>query len=58
MLSLGRPPACCRDSTVVKWFWEIVRGLPLEQKRQLLMFVTGSDRWGRLGRCDGCQGGI
>lgn len=33
------------ESTVVKWFWEVVRGsFTLEQKRQLLMFTTGSDR--------------
>jgi hypothetical protein len=33
------------DSTAVKWFWELVRGtFTLEQKRQFLMFTTGSDR--------------
>lgn len=33
------------DSTAVKWFWEVVRGtFTLEQKRQFLMFTTGSDR--------------
>jgi hypothetical protein len=32
-------------SPVVKWFWEIVRGsFTLEQKKQFLMFTTGSDR--------------
>jgi hypothetical protein len=33
------------ESTAVKWFWEVVRGaFTLEQKRQFLMFTTGSDR--------------
>lgn len=27
-----------------RWFWEIVHGFSLEQKKQLLMFTTGSDR--------------
>lgn len=29
---------------VFRWFWEIVHNFTLEQKRQLLMFTTGSDR--------------
>ena len=29
---------------VVKWFWEVLHGLPQEQQKQLLFFVTGSDR--------------
>lgn len=28
----------------IRWFWEIVHGWSLEQKRQFLMFTTGSDR--------------
>ncbi|KAL3161776.1 hypothetical protein ABBQ38_008870 [Trebouxia sp. C0009 RCD-2024] len=32
------------QSQVVKWFWEVVHGLPQEQQKQLLFFVTGSDR--------------
>ena len=27
-----------------RWFWEIVHSFSLEQKKQLLMFTTGSDR--------------
>ncbi|XP_065837402.1 probable E3 ubiquitin-protein ligase HECTD2 isoform X2 [Oscarella lobularis] len=33
-----------RDSDVIQWFWEIVHDMTKEQKKQLLMFVTGSDR--------------
>ncbi|KXJ10271.1 ubiquitin-protein ligase E3A [Exaiptasia diaphana] len=33
-----------KDSPLIKWFWEIVHNFTLEQKRQLLMFTTGSDR--------------
>ncbi|KNE56694.1 hypothetical protein AMAG_02476 [Allomyces macrogynus ATCC 38327] len=32
------------DSPVVQWFWSIVHDLDLVQHRQLLQFVTGSDR--------------
>lgn len=32
------------DHQAVKWFWEIVGGMSLEQKRQFLSFTTGSDR--------------
>lgn len=32
------------STPVVQWFWEIVRHLNLEQKRQFLTFTTGSDR--------------
>ena len=27
-----------------RWFWYIVHSFSLEQKKQLLMFTTGSDR--------------
>lgn len=29
---------------VVQWFWAVVHSLQLEQQKQLLSFVTGSDR--------------
>ncbi|KAJ3218485.1 hypothetical protein HDU67_005287 [Dinochytrium kinnereticum] len=29
---------------VIMWFWEIVHGMPFEQKKKLLNFVTASDR--------------
>ena len=32
----------------VKAFWEVVKALPLEQKRAFLAFATGSDRCCRL----------
>jgi hypothetical protein len=32
------------SSPAVEWFWEVVRGLPLDAKRRLLDFTTGSDR--------------
>ncbi|XP_022800186.1 ubiquitin-protein ligase E3A-like [Stylophora pistillata] len=32
------------SSTVIRWFWEVVHEFTLEQKKQLLMFATGSDR--------------
>lgn len=32
------------DTEVVKWFWEIARNFPNEEKKQLLAFATGSDR--------------
>lgn len=28
----------------VMWFWQVVHSLELEQQKQLLFFVTGSDR--------------
>ncbi|XP_058950721.2 ubiquitin-protein ligase E3A [Pocillopora verrucosa] len=31
-------------STVIRWFWQVVHEFTLEQKKQLLMFTTGSDR--------------
>ncbi|KAK3734289.1 hypothetical protein QZH41_015133 [Actinostola sp. cb2023] len=33
-----------KDSPLIKWFWEVVHNFTMEQKRQLLMFTTGSDR--------------
>lgn len=27
-----------------RWFWDVVHSFSLEQKKQLLMFTTGSDR--------------
>lgn len=32
------------DSQIIKDFWLIVHDLPLEDKRKLLQFATGSDR--------------
>ena len=32
------------QSRVIKDFWQVVRGYPPERKRQLLEFVTASDR--------------
>lgn len=29
---------------VVRWFWQVVHGLQQHQQKQLLFFVTGSDR--------------
>lgn len=31
-------------SPTIKYFWEIVHSLPLESKKKLLEFTTGSDR--------------
>eukprot|EP00835_Amoeboradix_gromovi_P002259 NODE_124_length_18806_cov_0.323996.p3 type:complete len:612 gc:universal NODE_124_length_18806_cov_0.323996:5559-7394(+) len=33
-----------RESTVIKWFWEIVFGFSDEDKKKLLYFTTSSDR--------------
>lgn len=33
-----------RDTPCVRWFWETVHGIDLEDKRRLLQFTTGSDR--------------
>jgi len=33
-----------RQTPCVRWFWEVVHGMPLEDKRRLLQFTTGSDR--------------
>jgi len=33
-----------KDSPVVRWFWETVHAMSLEDKRKLLQFTTGSDR--------------
>ena len=32
------------DTPVVRWFWELMRAWPEARQRQLLAFVTGSDR--------------
>lgn len=32
------------SSPIIKWFWELVQGFTLDQKRKLLQFATGSDR--------------
>jgi len=34
----------CRESQVVKWFWQIASELSLQDKKKLLKFFTGSDR--------------
>ena len=33
-----------KDSQVVKWFWQIVSELSIEDKKKVLKFFTGSDR--------------
>lgn len=33
-----------KDTPVVRWFWETVHAMSLEDKRKLLQFTTGSDR--------------
>jgi len=33
-----------RQTPCVRWFWETVHGMALEDKRRLLQFTTGSDR--------------
>ncbi|EFJ51258.1 hypothetical protein VOLCADRAFT_57484, partial [Volvox carteri f. nagariensis] len=33
-----------KDSEPVRWFWEVVHALPPASQKQLLFFVTGSDR--------------
>jgi hypothetical protein len=33
-----------KDSQAVKWFWEVFEELDAAERRQFLMFVTGSDR--------------
>merc|ERR1719507_279972 len=33
-----------KDTNVVRWFWEAVHSMDLEDKRRLLQFTTGSDR--------------
>jgi len=33
-----------RDTNCVRWFWEAVHSMDLEDKRKLLQFTTGSDR--------------
>lgn len=33
-----------RSHEVVRWFWEVAEEMPMEQKKRLLFFVTGSDR--------------
>jgi len=32
------------NSPVIKYFWEVVHSLPLDEKKRLLFFTTGSDR--------------
>lgn len=32
------------DHPTVRAFWEVMRDLPLDQKRRFLAFATGSDR--------------
>lgn len=33
-----------KDTPAVKWFWELVHSMSLDDKRRLLQFTTGSDR--------------
>lgn len=33
-----------RSSTLIRWFWDVVRSFTMDQKKQLLMFTTGSYR--------------
>lgn len=32
------------DTPIIRYFWEIVQGFTDEQKKQFLVFTTGSDR--------------
>lgn len=36
--------SCTSETTVVKWFWEIVSNYNEDMKKKLMMFITGSDR--------------
>jgi ubiquitin-protein ligase E3 A len=29
---------------IFRWFWDVVHNFSMEQKKRLLMFITGSDR--------------
>jgi len=33
-----------RETNCVRWFWEVVHSMDIEDKRKLLQFTTGSDR--------------
>ncbi|KAG6544026.1 hypothetical protein Mapa_014549 [Marchantia paleacea] len=33
-----------KNNRIIIWFWELVRAMPLEEKKQLLFFSTGNDR--------------
>jgi len=33
-----------KDTPAVKWFWELIHSMSLDDKRRLLQFTTGSDR--------------
>jgi ubiquitin-protein ligase E3 A len=33
-----------KDSQVIRWFWELVRAMNTEERKQLLFFTTGNDR--------------
>jgi ubiquitin-protein ligase E3 A len=33
-----------KDSQIIKWFWEVVKSMSLDEKKQLLFFTTGNDR--------------
>ncbi|CAN6482306.1 unnamed protein product [Victoria cruziana] len=33
-----------RESKLIRWFWELVREMSLEEKKALLFFTTGNDR--------------
>lgn len=33
-----------KDSNVIRYFWEVVHEMSLEDKKKLLFFITGSDR--------------
>lgn len=32
------------EELVIRWFWEVLHGLPLDEKKKFLLFLTGSDR--------------
>ncbi|XP_002985532.2 probable E3 ubiquitin-protein ligase HERC4 [Selaginella moellendorffii] len=33
-----------KDSNVIQWFWNLVKEMSVEEKKQLLFFTTGNDR--------------
>lgn len=35
---------CSSDDQTIKWFWEVLKDLNDDQKRDFLKFTTGSDR--------------
>lgn len=61
ILTSAAPVSChciffaCRDSQVVRWFWELLHGFSLEQKRAFLQVTRGGGLAGKSHAATKCM---